>query len=110
MTAAVLPPPFRCDVQPDRDRVVVRPAGEVDLFEAPVLNRLSNGFERIVVDLRLLSFMDSMGVELLLAIRERAHEHGAALALVRGPWQVERLFELTATASLFAFEDPEEVG
>ena len=111
MTAAVLPPPFRRDVQPDRDRVIVRLAGELDLVEAPavattITELLDVGFQRIIVDLRSVSFIDSAGLRTLLASRGRCHEQGAVLALVRGPRQVERIFELTETASLFAFEDP----
>lgn len=110
MMAAVLPPPFRCDVQPDRDRVIVHLEGELDLLGAPavadtIADLLDVGFQRIVVDLRSVSFIDSSGLRTLLTSRSRAYERGAALALVRGPQQVERVFELTGTSSLFAFED-----
>ena len=114
MTAAAIPPPFHCDVQPDRDRVIVRLSGDFDLFAAPavvdtITELLDVGFTRIVVDLRRLSFIDSTGLQSLLTMRARAHERGATFALVHGPHAVERIFEITETTSLFAFEDPRSV-
>ena len=84
--------------------------GELDLLGAPavadtITDLLDVGFQRIVVDLRLVSFLDSTGLRTLLTSRSRAYERGVALALVRGPRPVERIFELTGTSSLFAFED-----
>jgi anti-sigma B factor antagonist len=110
MTAAVLPPSFSCDVHPDRDRVIVRLTGELDLAEAPIVAKtieelLEVGFDRIVIDLRSLSFMDSTGLRMLLDARRTARAGRAELALVRGPREVQRVFEITGTESLFAFRD-----
>jgi len=111
MTPAVTPFPFRCDVVPDRERVTVRLAGELDLVEAPTVARtltelLDSGFKRVVVDLRLVSFLDSTGLQTLLGARAHARECDAVLALVRPPRLVQRIFEVTDTTSLFAFDDP----
>jgi anti-anti-sigma factor len=111
MTATVLPVPFAVDVEPDRDRVIVRLIGELDLVEAPRLaevldDLLRVGFKRVAVDLRALSFLDSSGLHALLTAREAAHACGAQLALVRGPGAVHRVFEVTGMTSVFTFEDP----
>jgi anti-anti-sigma factor len=110
MTAAQLPLAFRCDVQPDRERVVVRLAGDLDLVEAPAVARtleelIEGGFHRVVIDLRQLSFIDSTGLRVLLTARDAARGRGTELALIRGPRHVERLLSLTRTADLFRYVD-----
>jgi anti-sigma B factor antagonist len=114
MTAAVNPSPFRCDVRAERDRVIASLAGELDLTEASTVARtltelLDTGVKRIVIDLRLVSFIDSTGLQTLLGLRAQAHERDAALALIRGPLHVQRIFEITDTTSLFAFEEPQSL-
>jgi anti-sigma B factor antagonist len=110
MRQSTVPAGFLCDVQPDRDRVVVRVVGELDFGVAPqvvaaVDELLDAGFARIVIDLRDLSFLDSAGVHTLVSARRSADRRGSALSVVPGPREVQRVFELTATDSLLAFED-----
>src|SRR3954465_599241 len=67
MQQSAISPEFFCDVQPDRERVIVALGGELDLAAAPQLaatvdELLDVGFGRIVVDLRPLTFLDSGGV------------------------------------------------
>jgi anti-anti-sigma factor len=111
MQQSALSPDFLCDVQPDRDRVIVRLVGELDFAEAPALDAtlhelLEAGFTRIVVDLR---FLDSAGLHRLIVARRAAELRECTLSLVRGPENVHRVFELTATESLFAFDGAELV-
>jgi anti-anti-sigma factor len=108
MQQSPLAPEFSCDVQPDGDQVVVRLAGELDMnvaadVEATVQSLLGVGFARVVVDLRDLSFLDTSGVHAFVSAHESAQRCDAALSLIRGPQQVQRVFELTATASLLCF-------
>ena len=110
MQPSTAPAGFLCDVSPDRDRAVVRLSGELDFGVAPLVaaaveELLDAGFGRIVIDLRALRFLDSAGVHTLLEAHWSAGQRGAALSLVRGPREVHRVFELTATDSLLAFED-----
>jgi anti-sigma B factor antagonist len=105
-----LTPEFSCEVRPDRERAIVHVAGELDLCAAPqvaatVEQLLEVGFEHIVIDLRDLSFVDSAGVHTLVAAHRAAEERGSAVSLVRGPRPVHRVLELTATDSLFSFDD-----
>jgi anti-anti-sigma factor len=114
MQQSALSPDFLCDVQPDRDRVIVRLVGELDFAEAPALDAtlhelLEAGFTRIVVDLRDLRFLDSAGLHRLIVARRAAELRECTLSLVRGPENVHRVFELTATESLFAFDGAELV-
>lgn len=109
MQQSPLAPDFFCDVQPDRDQAVVRLAGELDLnvaadVEATVQSLLEIGFARLVVDLRDLSFLDTSGVHAFVSAHESAQRRDAVLSLIRGPQHVQRVFELTATASLLRFD------
>jgi anti-anti-sigma factor len=114
-TAAAAPErPLRDDfaiaVRPDRDLVTVEPAGDLDLataerVAAAVSDLRAVGFEHVVIDLRKVAFMDSTGLEMLLALRECAERDGHALTLVDPPASVGRIFELTGTRELFAWRD-----
>jgi anti-sigma B factor antagonist len=110
MHATVSAPVFQCDVQPDRERVLVHLAGEMDLAVAGTVGATLRdlfdvGFTSMVVDLREVSFMDSSGLDVLLSARQRAAEIGGRLSLVRGPDEVQRVFALTGTTALFTFDD-----
>jgi ABC-type transporter Mla MlaB component len=67
--------PFRCELEPERDRVRVRPIGEIDMGTVPVL-------------------------EAHLAQIKAA---GFSLQLVAGPPTVQRLFDLTHTTERLSF-------
>ncbi len=98
--------PFSLSVVPDRSEVGVVLTGDLDVASADLLERKvhelqGSGFERIVIDLRRASFMDSAGLRVLLGLQNDALRNGHRLTLVPGPPAVQRIFELTATRSLF---------
>ncbi len=100
---------FGCEIRPERDAVRVLPQGELDLASADVVRThiaelLDAGFQRIVLDLRGIVFLDSTGLRLILESRSAAREAGAELTVAPGPPAVQRVFELTCTAELI-FED-----
>lgn len=102
--------PFSVSVVPDRREVAVVPIGELDLASAAALEEevrelRRSGFDEIVIDLRHLRFLDSTGLRLLLSLRNQAKRDGHRLRLVRGPRQVQRVFDLTATRGLFEWRD-----
>jgi anti-sigma B factor antagonist len=73
--------------------------GELDIatlpeFERAVTRMRSQGLEHLVVDLRELSFLDSMSIELLLRLHGELTAAGADLVVVRGPRAVNRVFDL----------------
>jgi anti-sigma B factor antagonist len=57
--------------------------------------------ETIVVDLRRVTFIDSMGLGILVSHRLRAREAGRRLVLVEGPRHVQELFDLTGMRAQF---------
>ena len=97
---------------PDGDRrVVVRLAGELDIATAPevdgALGRLREaGFAELVLDLRAVAFMDSSGLRVVLRWNELAASNGCTFALIRGPEQVQRVFEATRVADSLTFAEP----
>jgi anti-anti-sigma factor len=106
---ATIPEPFRCDVFPERERVRVAPAGELDIATAPLLEStirelLASGFDHLVVDLAALNFIDSTGLQLILSLQAAAEDGGYRLRLKPGPPAVQRVFDLTQTLDLLPFE------
>jgi anti-sigma B factor antagonist len=93
-------------VRPDRQRVLVAPHGELDLdtvgaVATEIEELLARGFDRIVVDLRATSFMDSSGVHLLVQLARR--EDGR-IGVIDGPQAVSRVFELSGARDVLPFE------
>lgn len=103
--------PFSLSVIPDRAEVSVAPAGELDMtcagdLEAEVERLLDVGFDRVVVDLRRVAFIDSSGLRALLAVQAHADRSGHSLELIPGPPHVQRMFDVTSTACRFAWRAP----
>lgn len=102
--------PFRIEVEPSRDVVRVVPVGELDLASTDTLRqeiaRLHEaGFNRLVLDLRRLRFMDSTGLRLILEIDADSRSDGWDFSLVRGPEAIQRLFEVTNLTDRLDFVD-----
>jgi anti-sigma B factor antagonist len=86
-------------------RVVVR--GELDLatcgrLDEQLVQIAGGGAERIVLDLRDLTFMDSTGLSAILRAHSRASEARRTLVVVRGPEAVDRVFWITKTDQVLA--------
>lgn len=98
MTTPAQNPAFGVAVDRHGDTLVARPSGELDLSTVPLLAgrlREHDGFDRLVLDLRSLGFMDSSGLRLLVSETDRAQTEGYELAIVHGSPEVDRLLELT---------------
>ncbi|MGW9372976.1 STAS domain-containing protein [Streptomyces xanthophaeus] len=108
---------FDVDVRVRPDRVVVTMAGELDLDTCSCVTEavaaLALEGRLLAVDLSGLSFMDSMGLNMLLGLRERARTEGWSLELCGVPAQALRVFDLTETRRLFVITPrlpPERLG
>ena len=94
----------------DADRYVVAPAGDLDRTTAEFLDEQlakaeASAARQVILDLSELTFMDSTGLRLILAADARSRADSNRLRLVRGPRQVQRVFELTGMTDL-PFIDP----
>lgn len=87
--------------------VHVEARGELDLATVPeLLARIAphrRPGNRVVIDLRPLTFMDSSGLRMLLVLHEASAGEGWELAVVQGPPEVQRVFELTGMDQLLPF-------
>jgi anti-sigma B factor antagonist len=87
--------------------------GELDLATVPDLEGHlapfeSNGVSAIMLDLRELTFIDSVALNSLARARERARTNGQRLILVGARPSARRLFELTRTEYLL--DDWDTIG
>jgi anti-sigma B factor antagonist len=103
--------PFRCEVEPDRAAVRVRPIGELDLATVPLVEAQlaelwSVGFTRIVLDLREVSFLDSTGLRLLLAWHAHSAADGMLFGVISGPPAVQRVLEVAGVVDNFRYCSP----
>ncbi len=77
----------------------VRVEGELDLATSSHVDRslaeAQSDTRLVVVDLRLVTFMDSAGVHALLDADGRARREGDRLLVAPGPVQIKRLLALT---------------
>jgi anti-anti-sigma factor len=108
MPASQPPPRLRIDVAGDGAGVVLRLRGELDAATAPELERELTGLAQtgpvLVLDLHELSFLDSLGLNMLFRAHEWALTQDVALRIVRAPVHVQRLIALAAMeASLGPF-------
>jgi len=103
--------PFRCEVEPRRASVHVRPVGELDLATVPEVDTelcelRDAGFTSLVLDLRETRFLDSTGLHLIVDWHTRGEADGCSFALLAGPPAVQRLFELSGLTKHLRFADP----
>ena len=110
--------PFAVEVQRREHVTIVQPRGELDLataetlrstLDAVIAKTLSaalDGMEngaRLVLDLRGLSFIDSTGLHLLVALDRRARREGFRLALVAPDAPIDRPIRLCGLDKTLAF-------
>lgn len=99
-------PIMAIDVSRSGSDAVVRLAGELDPHSADALadaldglapgeGGAGGGLERVVLDLSGIEFIDSSGLRVVLAARERLAAEGAALVLRAPSEAVHRLLEIT---------------
>lgn len=98
-----MPKSFDIEVTDEDGDVVVHLAGELDLsVRADVVTRLTSALadqqpppDRLVIDLREVSFCDSSGLGALLDVRRAADDAGVAVMLRSVPPAIDRVLELT---------------
>jgi anti-sigma B factor antagonist len=86
---------------------VVRVSGEIDIATAPMLRERLDSLDgqAVTIDFSAVTYMDSSGVNLLVAAVKRAHDGGGVAPILRGvqPRQM-RIFEVTRVAELLTFD------
>jgi anti-anti-sigma factor len=99
--------PFDVDVRRRGAVAIVLPRGELDYATAETLRAALDGVEdaeRLVLDLRGLSFIDSSGLRLLVAVHRRARRDGLHLSLIAPPAPADRAIRLSGLDEALPFE------
>jgi anti-anti-sigma factor len=88
--------PFLISIQRSDGVVSIAPTGELDIATSPRLDRTLREYdgERVILDLRGLTFMDSSGLHVIATANSRARANGSRLTLLRGPYAVQRVIEI----------------
>ena len=105
-------PAFECQASREPDHVRLSLHGELDIagaphFEAALAELELEHPERILLDLRGLSFLDPSGLRALLLADTRAREAGRRLTILQGPEAVRRVFEITGLEERLELVDDE---
>jgi anti-sigma B factor antagonist len=102
-------PPFEIELSRSGETVTVAPTGELDIATVPrladALAAAERPYERLVLDLRGLSFIDSSGLRLVLMEVERAAGEGHAVEVIPGDERVQRIFRLTGADRIVPFAE-----
>jgi anti-anti-sigma factor len=113
--------PFAVEVQRQRHVTVVQPRGELDLataetlrstLDAAIAETLSTGLDgmengaHLVLDLRGLSFIDSAGLHLLVALDQRAQCDGFQLTLLAPAAPIDKAIQLCGLDQILPFGAP----
>jgi anti-sigma B factor antagonist len=103
---AVGPDLFSFEIRPDRRRVVLALRGELDIatvdrVQAAVRELRRAGWSSLVLDGRELTFVDSQGLNLLLALQREARESAWDFAIADGCRPLSRLLKITGLEEHF---------
>jgi anti-sigma B factor antagonist len=88
------------------DVAIVQPHGELDLATVETLRAALDGVEnpgRLVLDLRGLSFIDSTGLHLLVALHSRAQRDGFQLTLVAPAAPADKAIQVSGVDQALPF-------
>ncbi|MFG1641345.1 STAS domain-containing protein [Amycolatopsis sp. NPDC049252] len=102
-------PVFLGSITPREGAIVLAFAGELDLATAPEARTIAvqaheeaaEAGKRLVIDLRAVTFLASVGLELLADHRSRATDTGVTIALVATTRAVTRVLEVTGLSAQF---------
>lgn len=75
-----------------------------------VEDQLNQGFNKFVVDLSGVNYMNSVGLNLLIIMRERTQKQGGRLVLASLSPTVTRLFKMTKLYPIFELADTVEAA
>jgi anti-sigma B factor antagonist len=99
------------EVDPDRDALVIRTIGDLDLvsaeaFESKVREALASGALAVLLDLSQVEFIDSTGLRALLAAERLSSMNRCRFGILRelSP-AVRRSFEVSGMAEFLRFVD-----
>lgn len=72
-----------------------------NLILKEVQNRIEKGFNKFVIDLSSLNFMNSVGLNFMISVMNRSKNSGGDLTLANANAQVVNLLEITKLTPMF---------
>jgi anti-sigma B factor antagonist len=106
------PQPFSHQIESDESgRTLLRLIGDLDMAASStlrtVLHELQHeGAQEVVVDLRELSFLDSMGLSTLLEASVAGQDGHRTVSFIRGQRTVQRVFAVTEVDKRVTWVEP----
>ena len=105
------PQPFSYRIEPGSDATFVRLMGELDMAASPALRDVlgelqGSGAGEIVIDLRGLCFLDSMGLSALVEAHVAGQDGQRKVSFIKGGRSVQRVFSVTDMDKRVAWTDP----
>ena len=99
---------FRVEAIEECGAVRVCPIGEIDLATVDQLRArldevMARGPERVVLDLRETTFLDSTGVHLIMDAHSRAARTATDFVVISGPSAVRRTFDVAGVTGRLPF-------
>ena len=94
----------------ENEHTVVALNGEIDIHSAPrmrekLVELISQGRCRIVLDLRAVDFLDSSGLGVIVGALQRVRSAGGDLTVAGAPPQIHRVIEMSGLAGVFSMFD-----
>jgi anti-sigma B factor antagonist len=92
------------------DSTVVLVGGEIDVYTAPklreqIIDLVSGGSYRLVVDMEGVEFLDSTGLGVLVGGLKRVRAHEGSLKLVCTQERILKIFRITGLTKVFPIFD-----
>jgi anti-anti-sigma factor len=100
---------FRVDVTQEQGGVRVCPVGDVDVATIGRLRERMNEAmaaavaERVILDLRATTFLDSSGVQLIVDTDDWATRSGTEFVIIAGPPAVQHTFDVAGLSGRLPF-------
>lgn len=97
------------------DHAVLSVRGEVDVYTAPkfrerLIELVTEGHHRVIVDLEGVDFLDSTGLGVLVGGLKRLRSHEGDLLLVCTQSRILKVFEITGLTKVFSIFDSVEAA
>ena len=99
--------PFAVDVEAtdEPDTVIVRPTGEIDIATGPMLEErvealVEAGIRRCAIDLTGVEFIDSAGLQMVLASRAALRRVGGDFSVQGASPSVSRILDISGMTAL----------
>jgi anti-sigma B factor antagonist len=101
---------FHVEVLHEDSGIRVCPVGEVDLATVDALRErmaaaMAAGADRVILDLRATTFLDSNGLHVVLGTDTRARVSGTDFVIIAGPPAVQHTFDAAGLTGQLPFAD-----